>query len=270
MSAPISVIIPCYRCSETIERALDSIFQQTLLPAEVILIEDASNDNGATLLFLYRLQIKFLGKLKIEIIPLLINDGPGTARNIGWDNATGDYIAFLDADDAWHAQKLQIQFNWMELHPEVSLTGHLTKIFETEDSQMKFSNKPEALKINQHELLISNRFPTRSVMLRRNITLRFKPGKRRAEDFLLWLNMVLGGHQAFKLQAPLAYSFKADFGEGGLSEQLWKMEKGELDTYRQIFKMKMISKIIYAKVVGLSLLKFLRRALVGGAKLKIR
>jgi glycosyltransferase involved in cell wall biosynthesis len=52
VSASISVIIPCYRCSETIERAVDSIAQQTLLPSEVFLIEDASNDNGKTLHFI--------------------------------------------------------------------------------------------------------------------------------------------------------------------------------------------------------------------------
>jgi teichuronic acid biosynthesis glycosyltransferase TuaG len=138
VSASISVIIPCYRCSETIERAVDSIAQQTLLPSEVFLIEDASNDNGKTLQFLYLLQKKFQDKFKIEVIPLATNSGPGTARNAGWDKATSRYIAFLDADDAWHPQKLEMQFNWMEAHPEVSLTGHLTKIFDQRDLLLNF------------------------------------------------------------------------------------------------------------------------------------
>jgi glycosyltransferase involved in cell wall biosynthesis len=268
VSASISVIIPCYRCSETIERAVDSIAQQTLLPSEVFLIEDASNDNGKTLQFLYLLQKKFQDKFKIEVIPLATNSGPGTARNAGWDKATSRYIAFLDADDAWHPQKLEMQFNWMEAHPEVSLTGHLTKIFDQRDLLLNFLNQIEELEINRKQLLISNRFPTRSVMLRRGLSQRFEPGKRQAEDFLLWLNIVLNGHKAVRLEVALAYSFKADFGEGGLTGQLWKMEKGELDTYQRILRNKLINRLEFFGIVGLSLFKFLRRVLVAQIQIK--
>ena len=53
--APVSVIIPCYRCTQTIARALASIARQTLAPEEVLLVEDCSNDGGKTLDLLYRL-----------------------------------------------------------------------------------------------------------------------------------------------------------------------------------------------------------------------
>jgi glycosyltransferase involved in cell wall biosynthesis len=257
--APISVIIPCYRCTDTIERAVLSIFQQTLLPLEIFLIEDSSNDSGKTLQCLYSLQEKFSEKLKIEIVPLATNGGPGTARNAGWDRSAGRYIAFLDADDTWHPQKLEIQSNWMEAHPEATLTGHFTKIFNPQDVMEKNSNQVLFSEISRKQLLISNRFPTRSVMIRRDLKLRFEPGKRQAEDFLLWLNIVLSGNRAYQLEAYLAFSFKADFGESGLTEQLWKTEKGELDTYRKVFRSNLINKAEFCGLAILSLLKYLRR-----------
>ena len=65
MQAPVSVIIPCYRCTETIERALASVAQQTLLPEEVLLVEDCSDDERKTLDVLYRLQQQYLGNRQL-------------------------------------------------------------------------------------------------------------------------------------------------------------------------------------------------------------
>jgi len=114
--APVSVVIPCYRCGATIKRAVDSVAAQTLRPAEVILIEDGSGDN--TLEQLYRVQGEH-PKDWIKIIALEKNSGPSFARNTGWDAATQPYIAFLDADDSWHPQKTEIQYQWMAAHPKV-------------------------------------------------------------------------------------------------------------------------------------------------------
>src|SRR5512147_969550 len=95
MGASVSVIIPCYNCRHTIRRTINSIVQQTLKPAEVILIDDCSQDN--TLEILQELQQKF-SKNWIKIISLPVNSGPATARNQGLNLATEDYVALLDAD----------------------------------------------------------------------------------------------------------------------------------------------------------------------------
>jgi len=102
MQAPVSVIIPCYRCADTIGRAVESMIWQTLPPKEILLVEDYSQDEGKTLASLYDLQRKFQDKITIKVIPLLKNGGPGGARNTGWDEAQQPYLAFLDADDSWH------------------------------------------------------------------------------------------------------------------------------------------------------------------------
>ncbi|QTN30415.1 glycosyltransferase family 2 protein [Rhodoferax sp. AJA081-3] len=122
-TAPVSVVVPCYRCAATIARAVSSVAAQTLRPAEMILVDDASGD--ATLQQLHTLQAQH-GPL-IRVVALAANAGAASARNAGWNLATQPYIAFLDADDTWHPQKLEIQYRYMQQHPEVALSGHLCR-----------------------------------------------------------------------------------------------------------------------------------------------
>lgn len=261
MRAPVSVIIPCYRCAATIGRAVESVIGQTLPPEEILLVEDDSQDEGRTLASLYGLQTRLQDEIAIKVIPLPKNVGPGGARNTGWNEARQPYLAFLDADDSWHPKKIEIQYGWMASHPEATLTGHRSVIIAT-DGAPEFL--PDELKVRQiagRSLLISNCFPTRSVMLHRNIANRFDPTKRYAEDYLLWLQIVLTGQAAYFLDLPLAYSYKVDFGGGGLTGNLWKMERGELDTYRQLHLAGLITHIQYPWIVIFSLLKYMRRLL---------
>jgi glycosyltransferase involved in cell wall biosynthesis len=261
--APVSVIIPCYRCTETIGRAVVSIIQQTLPPKEVLLVEDCSGDEGQTLNLLYQLQQTYQGKVGlIRVIPLEKNRGPAGARNVGWNLAQQPLIAFLDADDAWDPKKIEIQYKWMESHPEVALTGHSSVWIRPGESAPNLPNQTQARPISRRQLLLSNRLLTRSVMLRSEITYRFEPAKRYAEDYLLWLKIVLGGHAAWRLELPLAYSYKAHFGGGGLSGDLWKMEKGELDAYKRVYQEGIISLTTFVGVVLVSLVKYFRRLLL--------
>ena len=258
--AEVSVIIPCYCCVGTIGRAVASIVKQTIRPREVILIDDCSNDG--TLNELYRLQAIHSDDL-IKVIPLTTNVGPGMARNAGWEVATQPFIAFLDSDDSWHPQKIKIQYGWMMAHPNVVLTGHDCLQLSKDDLFL-----PEGVfdvhSVTTHEvskinLLWSNRYSTPSVMLRRDIAERFAKEKYHSEDYLLWLEIICGGKSAYKIELPLAYFYKAAYGEGGLSAQLWKMQKGQLDTYQRIREMEYVSTFYYQLLRVWSLTRFLRR-----------
>ena len=258
MQSQVSVIIPCYRCADTIERAVESVINQTLTPKEILLIEDCSDDAGITLAALYHLQQNFQGKVSIEVIPLKQNGGPGSARNAGWAAAQGTHVAFLDADDAWHPEKLEFQYRWMQVHPEIAMTGHGTTRFANAIPDIPIG-QPRSYPVSALKLLLSNQFPARSVMIRNDIPLRFSPGKRYAEDYLLWLQIVLTGYHAHYLDVVLAFSYKADFGNAGLSKNLWEHEKGELATFAQLYRERLISLMTYGAVSVFSLLKFLRR-----------
>lgn len=264
MRSAVSVIIPCYRCAETIDRAVASVVMQTWPPQEILLVEDCSDDEGKTIAALLSLQQIYTNQAAIKIIRLNANSGPGGARNAGWQEATQPYLAFLDADDSWHARKLEIQYQWMAAHPHVNMSGHRSMRLGAGKLAPLVQEPVIGRAIGRRALLLANRFPARSVMLRRDGAYRFDPAKRYAEDYLLWLQIVLHGGAAVLLEVTLAYSYKADFGEKGLSGNSWKMEQGELDSYARICQEKLISRTVYLACVSYSLLKYLRRLLLLG------
>lgn len=255
----VSVIIPCYRCGDTIERALGSVIAQTVRPTELILVDDASSDE--TLNKLYQLQACY-GRDWIKVVPLNEHNGPSMARNIGWEHATQEYIAFLDADDTWHPQKLEIQYNWMVNHPDVGLSGHLCPWLTDAEHTSSLPIACKAWQVKKWSLLLSNRFLTSSVMLKRALEFRFAPNERHSEDYLLWNQIVLSGCKAYYLEMPLAYLHKAPYGARGLSGQLWRMERGELETYRKLRNERLISCPTFVGLSAFSMAKYIRRLVI--------
>lgn len=260
--ACVSVIIPCYRCSKTIGRALASVASQTLLPKEVILVEDASSDNGVTLKILREQAVKYADNFEVKVIALNQNQGASNARNVAWNFATQPYIALLDSDDAWHAKKIEIQYQFMQENPDVELCGHNAKIM-TNNTQLDWSLGIFKFKfISKKRLLISNPFVTPSVMIKKDIGLRFNPKKRYVDDHLLWLQIIFDHHKVVKLNQALVVIYKPMFGASGLSSHLWEMEKSELDNYWLLFKNKSIGLIAVLFLSLYSLAKYMRRLLI--------
>lgn len=265
----VSVVIPCFNCVETINKALMSIYEQTIKPIEVILVDDKSTDE--TLSVLYDLQ-KLFPENWVKVIPLEVNAGPSGARNSGWDIAQGKYVALLDSDDIWHPQKLEIQIEWMEKNPEIVLSGHEIEII-TENNDDVSNFKIKKYKTNsmdnlypdifsKNKLLFRGNFSTSSVVVRKDIATRFSIGKFYGEDRLLLLEIAFSGGIIHKLPLALEAKFKETYGEGGLSQNIWLMEKGELDTFKKIWRLGYISFGTYIFVCGFSLLKYLRRLLL--------
>lgn len=258
----VSVIIPCYRCCETIERAVASVAAQTQKPAELILVDDCSGDG--TLAMLNKLKAQYQ-KGWINVIACPVNGGAATARNVGWAAANQDYIAFLDSDDSWHPQKVEFQYGWMVNNPGVTLTGHACREVvagaSAEAQVQAFSELPVFYGVSKNQLLLSNRFQTPSVMMRRNTNQRFPDGKRYSEDYQLWLEICCAGLACFRTDMPLTLLYKSAYGDAGLSSALWRMEKGELDTYHNIFRNRSITWAQLIALRGWSLLKYFKRIL---------
>ena len=121
MSEPsISVVIPAYNARSTIERSLQSVANQSLKATEVIVIDDASTDDTIAKVR----EFSTTSEMIIRILQSEQNAGPGSARNRGWDNSTGEFIAFLDADDVWHPQKLEIQVREMRRNRSFVMSCH--------------------------------------------------------------------------------------------------------------------------------------------------
>lgn len=256
---PVSVVIPCYRSARTVERAVRSVALQTQRPAELIVVDDASGDE--TPLLLKAVAARYAGGwLRLEL--LTRNVGAASARNRGWEMAVQPYIAFLDADDAWHPRKLEIQYAFMQANPEVVLSGHGYRRLDFDTTPAWPIATSRVKPIRKWAMLLSNRFVTPSVMIRRDAKQRFEEGQRHMEDHMLWMKLVSDGAAVFKLGVDLAATYKKPYGAGGLSGQFWAMECGELENYRQLHRTNRIRAFQLAGLYIFSWLKFVRRLLM--------
>ena len=101
----VSVIVPVFNVGELLSTSLDSILNQTLEDIEIICINDGSTDDSLNILEYYAKKDK-----RIKIISKE-NEGQGTARNVGLDNAQGEFISFVDADDFIKKDMLEKLYN---------------------------------------------------------------------------------------------------------------------------------------------------------------
>jgi glycosyltransferase involved in cell wall biosynthesis len=264
-SNSVSVIIPAYNAERTIRRALDSVENQTLLPNEVIVVDDCSSDQTNTIIREYMKNSQLNIRHEIQSV----NTGAGSARNSGWLLASEKYVAFLDADDMWHPKKLEIQFTAMEDSDNCTMSCHYRHVTESEvwtDVQLVSSNQRF---FTFRDFLLRNRCATPSVMVKREISSRFHPGKRFAEDYLLWLQVsALYGPVLF-IDLPLVHCSNPIYGGSGLSGSLRQMQLGESSAFLQLKKDGLISAPGYVFYVIWSYSKYIFRQL-DNRLLKIR
>ncbi len=115
----VSVVVPSYNRASCLPATVQSILSQTMLPDEVLIVDDGSTDNTAEVCRAFPAPVRYV------VQP---NGGTGAAKNTGMRQAVGDYIALLDADDVWDPRKLDVQLALHAAHPDVrwSVTNHRT------------------------------------------------------------------------------------------------------------------------------------------------
>ena len=229
---------------------------------EIIIVDDCSSDETARL-------IKTLTAEDPRIVGLRLpsNDGPGRARNAGWDMAQGEFVAFLDADDSWHPDKIDLQLRLFRQMPELVIVGHLAALFGEPGTDVSHQVSDHELlavtqRISRRSVLVGNPWSTPTVMLRRGINFRFAEDQRYAEDYYLWARILISGSPGARINLPLAVLYKARFGAGGLSGDLWKMEKGELQAIRKLWRQGDIWAWEYVVASIYSYAKYMRRLFV--------
>lgn len=110
----ISVIIPTYNRSELLERSVSSVLAQTYPSLELIVVDDGSTENISE-------AVQALANDTATVIRRTRRGGAAAARNSGCEAARGEFIAFLDSDDEWLPEKLQMQFSLLREKPEIAL-----------------------------------------------------------------------------------------------------------------------------------------------------
>jgi len=125
----ISIIIPCYNSEQFIDRTIKSVLCQTFSDWELLLIDDHSTDKTKDILEKYA-----KNDTRIKILQTKENSGgPALPKNIGIENAKGEYIAFLDHDDEWLPEKLEKQLAVFENSKDEKL-GLVSCYFYIKDS----------------------------------------------------------------------------------------------------------------------------------------
>lgn len=119
----VSVIIPVYNAERYLEQCISSIANQTMRDIEILVINDGSTDNSINILD--ELSQKYKGKLKIFDKE---NGGAGSARNLGIENATGEFIKFVDADDYLKTDILEKMYNIAKEHNVKLVRGNYQTI----------------------------------------------------------------------------------------------------------------------------------------------
>ena len=190
-----TIIIPAYNSGEFIADALDSALRQTALPDQIIVINDGSTDDTRARLLPYLNRITVIDQA---------NQGAAAARNAGLRMATGDFIAFLDADDVWHPRKLELQLEALRCRPDIQLMG--TRPFNFPSAgEPDISAACEIEEISRDQLLVRNYFTASSIMARREIVRRvgeFDTTVSHTEDFDYWQRVAQLGVVA-NLKSPL-------------------------------------------------------------------
>jgi glycosyltransferase involved in cell wall biosynthesis len=110
MDSLISCIVPVYNGEKYLAEAIESILKQDYQSTEIIVVDDGSTDGTGAVAARYSKRLRCLRQT---------NAGPGAARNLGIDAAAGEFVAFLDADDLWHVEKLSRQMARFGARPEL-------------------------------------------------------------------------------------------------------------------------------------------------------
>ena len=189
-------MIPAYNAADTIARALDSVLAQSRQPSEIIVVDDSSSDATAAVVQAY-------ADRGVTLVELPERRGAAGARNEGIRQATGDAIAFLDADDEWLSPKLELQIAVLTSSPRIALVACASNLISPEGEDLGDIYRghpivagPESWKA----LLAFNFITTPSVLAWRDRILGlggFDERLKIGEDQDLWIRLALSGELGY-------------------------------------------------------------------------
>ena len=190
----VTVITPIFNAQNFIAETIESVIDQTYQNWEMIIVDDCSTDNSRDIVKKYEVKDS-----RIKLIELEVNfGGPARPRNVGLDISKGDYLAFLDADDVWLENKLQVQISEM-------LVNNLD--FTSTDSKFIDDNSIDTI-INKHKIVIffkkikrkatlsdvikGNFIRASSAIVSKNFIAKFDENKDfiGVEDVYLWMKIL--------------------------------------------------------------------------------
>ena len=197
MNPLVSVLMPVYNTAPYLREAMDSMLSQSFKDFELIVLNDCSPDNAEEILDIYddpRI-VRYKGEK---------NAGLSNVLNVGIEMARGKYIARMDSDDISLPQRLQVQVDYLDKHPEVDLVSVGMRLFGAKEGTWIREINPEKVKI---EALFHSPVLHASSVWRKDAFekrgLRFRQEMVPAEDYDLWVRAMLRGLKLVNLPEVL-------------------------------------------------------------------
>ncbi len=204
-----SVIIPVYNKAATICAAVESVYAQSEKDYEIIIVDDGSTDEAdKALLSLSRAEFRLIRQK---------NGGVSVARNTGIENATGEYICFLDADDLWLPNHLEVLAGLISRYPDSGMyvtshkcimpdgrVLHSAKALENYDSEFESDDMIGLLNKTSYGVVHTNSMCVRASSLAHD-NIRFAPGVRIGEDTDVWYRVALRNKVALSSEETTIY-----------------------------------------------------------------
>ena len=240
----VSVIIPYYKKRNFVKGAIISVLNQSYDNLEILLIFDDTNLND----FDFLKEIAKLDK-RINLIKNNKRLGAGLSRNVGIEQSNGKYIAFLDADDLWHKNKLFTQIKFMrKKNIEISHTS-----YEIIDDDLAIRGTRQAKLMNYKKLIKSCDIGLSTVIIKKSLikNLRFTNLKTK-EDYVLWLEIAKKGKTIHALNTKLTQWRKS---KNSLSSSVVRKLTDGYYVYRHHLKFSVIKSLYSLLVLSINFLK---------------
>ena len=183
----VSAILTAYNNEAYIEEAIKSILEQSRIVDEIVVIDDGSTDHTRRVVAEFADQgIKFIHQQ---------NRGAGGARNRGIRETSGEFIAFLDADDIWLQNKTLLQLEYLTTHPDSALVSGFAHWWNVARDTVRISGRvPRDMNVLRREILVHNVLGNPSMVMVRRTALAdvgiFDEKIRWGQDWELWMRLV--------------------------------------------------------------------------------
>jgi len=245
MTDLVSIIIPYFKKKKFIKHTINSVVNQTYKKYEVIIVYD--DTNFSDLPYIKKI-IKNIKKKKIVINKK--NSGAGISRNIGVKNSSGKFIAFLDADDVWHKNKLKEQINFMK-NQKVNFS--FTSYSIINDKNQVNRNVVAEKNMTYDKLIKSCDIGLSTVIIKSNLLkmYRFPPIKTK-EDYVMWLKLSKNRIKLSGLKKNLASWRKLN---ESLSSSTFQKLKDAFTVYNKYLKFNFFKSLLFTIILSYNFIK---------------
>jgi glycosyltransferase involved in cell wall biosynthesis len=180
----VSVVIPTYNRAHLISETVQNVLAQNFRDYEVIVVDDGSTDNTKDVLRPFGNKIKYIYKK---------NAGLAAARNTGIEHSTGEYIAFIDDDDLWYPNKLDVQVGILDKNLQLGFVCSQADVINAQSGEVMYTLKKGWFNKENFESLYNENFiPVLTVMMRRSCYEKlggFDENQITGEDYDYWLRL---------------------------------------------------------------------------------